>query len=137
MALYAVRELIAILGDAYRDGYDVVDITNFENGLDFEVADSFGSIDYGTVDTIGAHSELKTCIPVDSVCCDFLVSYSELPIIANAFNNALKVYKETSDDKSLPRAIRDETKSMGNELRNLKARLDKAMSAAGFKRIRT
>jgi len=136
MANYLVRELLNQFAEICNCGYDVVEITNDESHLYFEVPDEFGTIGFEGVSAIDETNPPKSVrFPLDAVCGDFLVKYSELPVIAQAFENALSVYQQAADDNSLSRAQRDSAHSAAVNLRNLKARLDIAMSRAGFKRV--
>ena len=134
MATFKTVELLNKLHEMINDGYELVDISLFENEDDSTstmyfnvIEDDFESIDYESIDSCdipdGYSSSSISLLPDDPAPISF--SYSDILTLSHAVDNALEYYKECSKDSSYSKEILEEIKTSSISTRNLQAKFAK------------
>ena len=137
MAIYKTSDLLELLCQIINDGYEFVDIAEFEADDEFPahlsfdaIENEFSSVDYEEIDSTEfpdgydfEHS-VRTFKP-DDFCGSIPFTFKEIFTIAHAVDNALEYIKECSKDPSYSKDIIEEMKSSSVEMRNLQAKLAK------------
>lgn len=139
MAIYKTTDLLNQLCQIISDGYEFIDVSEFDEddelpaGLSFEaIENEFAAVGYDGVDATelpdGYDSETSPRkFKFDDFCCDISFTYKEIFTIKHAVDNALEYLKECSKDPSYSKDILSEIKSSTIDIRNLQAKLAKQL----------
>lgn len=142
MAIYKTTELLKLLCDITNEGYEYVDVCEFEHddmgskSLNFSGIDGDFYDDYGDIDSCSIPDDYDFDNPIRKInsndyVYDLPFTLNELYAIENSAANALEYYKECINDKSYSRDTINKIKQSAIDARNLQGKLKKY-----FKRFR-
>lgn len=132
MSEYKIVELIKPLISAIQDGYQYVEIKEFEaeddlpSGLSFIVSDDFSET-YDDVFSCDPPDEPVYTISIqpDEPCYQLIFSYKDIFTLQSSFDYAMRYFKEHGKDKSLSQKDKDEIRFLKTEIMNLSAKTAK------------
>lgn len=132
MPNYKILDVVESLIGFLQDGYQYIDIEEFEadddfpSGLSFTVSDEFSETQ-DDVFSCDIPDELPSTIRIqpDEPCYQLIFSYKDIFTLKSSLDFAMRYFKEHDRDKSLTQKDKDEFRFLKTECLNLSAKIAK------------